>query len=189
MAAAIGIKGAEQAILGDRLMNAAKAAVGAFLGAEKGRYDLAGGIVQRHHQIAMTLAKPEMLARILMDHHPPHRPPGTAQPVRPAALHRGDQPGLQQHQPRPGIAPEKAVIALRKLVKVSHVEAPVPIAIKLRHLLDLRVRRPPLRHLANSAILQPASTLLVIPVPKPQKMPHTASKDQRRFLAAQPILL
>src|ERR1700722_2282107 len=73
MASPVGVERAEQAMLADGLMDAAETAVRTFLNAEESRGNLTGRIIHGNNQIAILIAEPLVLARILMNHHPAHR--------------------------------------------------------------------------------------------------------------------
>src|SRR5579859_2286636 len=129
-----------------------------------------------------------MLARVLMDHHAPHRPAGTTQPVRSAPLRRRDDPGSGQRHPSPGVAPLHPVKAPGVLVEVADAEPLVAVAIQPADLLNLLVRCAPGRHTTDPAIPEPLQPLVRIAAPQPKKMPLAAPQNPSRFLTAQPVL-
>ena len=85
MAAAIGVETAWQTVLRDHLMQRTQGRVRAFFGDQKGRVDLARGvvplalplasspgIVQRHDQVERRLAVQPFVSRpVLVQHHSP----------------------------------------------------------------------------------------------------------------------
>jgi hypothetical protein len=89
----------------DSFMNAPQAAVRPLLLAEERRDNLARRIVQRHDQVGIALVKPAVGARILMQHHPPHRLARALEPMLAPASARLHQPSPQQRQTHPDIAP------------------------------------------------------------------------------------
>ena len=72
MARPVGVERARQALRGDHLGERPEGARGAFLVHQKGRVDLAGGIVQGDDQVELLLERrqPAVARAVLMQHHP-----------------------------------------------------------------------------------------------------------------------
>jgi len=133
--AAIGIKRAEQSLRGDRLGQPEKARHRAFFLHQDRRINLARGVVHRHQvQIAET-GQPDVLRRVLMQHHARHRAPVAFAPVRAAPRGFFDQPLALQETLRPAVAPAETVVPCQIFVKVFRGQPFVPAAIQPRDFL------------------------------------------------------
>src|SRR3954452_15416159 len=106
-----------------------------------------------------------------MQHHALARLAWPFAPVCPATPGSLDQSGSMQLRLRPGVAPGEVVPLAKVLVKVLHVPAPVKLAIQLQHPLQLALRNPSTRSLAQTSIAQPLSARLFVALAITSELP------------------
>ena len=143
VAAAVGVEGAEEALLLDRFPKPAKAREGAFFLDQEGRDDLARGVVHGGDEVevAAQIHQPAVGRAVLEQEHPrqgPAWPPLAVRPAPPGLLHKTR---LLQADLGPGIAEPEAVAAHQVLVEVLGREVPIARAVLLQDPFDLVKRR------------------------------------------------
>lgn len=174
MAAAIGVEAAWQTVLRDHLVQRAEGRMRALFRDQKGRVDLARGIVQRHDQVERRRAvQPFMPRSILVQHHAPQR---AARPL--AAMRSPPRRGCQktlamQKRLGPGVAPIEAVHPDQPFVKMLRGEPAIARPVQLSHACGFRRRDPPRRRLAQSPVNQTGFSFLLKPTRPAAKRPFT----------------
>jgi len=85
--------------------------------------DLAGGVVQNHDQVMLTIIiQPLMRAPVNMQNHPRHGPAWTPSAVRPTLVSFGHQAGSLQGFLYQGVAQLDRVLVLQLFVEVPYVQ-------------------------------------------------------------------
>src|SRR5512134_1299250 len=108
VAAAVGVEAARQAVAGKDRKQGAEGRGGALLCDQDRRIDRAGGVVERHHQVARRQTRnPDVARGVLVQHHPRERPARPAPAMRPAPGCRTQQAAAVQERFGPGVAPAK----------------------------------------------------------------------------------
>jgi hypothetical protein len=196
MAAAIGIEAARQTVLRDHLVQRAQGRVRALFGDQKGRIDLAGGIVQRHDQVERRLAVQPFVPRtILMQHHAAQRPARPLAAMGSAPRCRGQKTLAVQKRLGPGVAPIKAVHPDQPLVEMLGGEPAIARPVQLSHPLGFRRRDPTRRRLAQSPVnhtgfaffLKPPRPAAKRPLAHPHQLGRLELADLLRFPSRQHI--
>src|SRR5918911_1120312 len=183
--APIGIERAEQALALDHLPQATQAREGAFLFDQKGRVDLARGVVQRDNQIQRRLpAQPGMGRAILEQHHPGQRLAHPLLAMRGALRRRPDQPARLQQRLGPGVAVLE-VLLLEFLVEVLDREIEVAGSVLLENPLDAVQRGAASRSPAASVVDDAFRALGFIAVPQTAEMALADAEQVRGLQAAQ----
>ena len=164
MAAPVGVELDEQAVPLDHLGQAEEARGGAFLLDQHGRVDRRGRVIQGDHQVERRLPdQPGMRRRILVQHHAGHRPSRPLAAVRPTLGCHRHRAALLQPQPGGGVAQLVAVPAPQHVVEMPGREPGIVLVVELEHPLQLRLRRPPRRRLADPTVDQPRRPILRVP--------------------------
>ncbi len=164
MAAPVGVELDEQAVPLDHLGQAEEARGGAFLLDQHGRVDRRGRVIQGDHQVERRLSnQPGMRRRILVQHHAGHRPSRPLAAVRPTLGCHRHRAALLQPQPGGGVAQLVAVPAPQHVVEMPGREPGIVLVVELEHPLQLRLRRPPRRRLADPTVDQPCRPILRVP--------------------------
>ena len=130
MGSAVGIERTKQSLLFNHCPQPGHHRDGRFLRRQLRVIDIAGGIVQDHDQVVLTLIlKPMVFAAIDVQHHPRQRTPLT-----PLAMHAA--PGLALHQAgclqgllHPRIAQPDLVFFAELLMEVPHVQIEVLVPV------------------------------------------------------------
>lgn len=191
VAAAVGVEGQEQPPPGDRLAHALKAAHRPFLVHQKGRVNLAGGVVHGHDQVELPIEgrDPAVARAVLVQQHPRKRAPRALLAVRPPARRLLDQAGLLEPHLGPRVAQAEPVIADQVLVEVLHREPLVALAVKPQHPIHFVHRHPLGRGLAEPAVQEPVEPLLPVAVPPAPERALAHPQQVRRVGLAQSALL
>ena len=187
VAAAVGVEGAEEALLLDRFPKPAKAREGAFFLDQEGRDDLARGVVHGGDEVevAAQIHQPAVGRAVLEQEHPrqgPARPPLAVRPAPPGLLHKTR---LLQADLGPGIAEPEAVAAHQVLVEVLGREVPIARAVLLQDPFDLVKRRAAPRGPPQAPVHKTRRPLGLVAVAKPAKMTLRHPQDLRRLQTAQ----
>ena len=187
VAAAVGVEGAEEALLLDRFPKPAKAREGAFFLDQEGRDDLARGVVHGGDEVevAAQIHQPAVGRAVLEQEHPrqgPARPPLAVRPAPPGLLHKTR---LLQADLGPGIAEPEAVVAHQVLVEVLGREVPIARAVLLQDPFDLVKRRAAPRGPPQAPVHKTRRPLGLVAVAKPAKMTLRHPQDLRRLQTAQ----
>src|SRR5919206_1884365 len=183
--APIGIERTEQALACDHLAKATQAREGAFLFDQKGRVDLARGVVQRDDQIQWRLpAQPGMGRAVLEQHHPGQRLAHPLLAMRGALRRTPDQPARLQDRLGPGVAVLEALL-LEFLVEVLDREIEVAGSVLLDDPLDAVHRRAAGGGSAAAAVDDALCALGVIAVTQTAEMALADAEQFGRLLAAQ----
>ena len=187
VAAAVGVEGAEEALLLDRFPKPAKAREGAFFLDQEGRDDLARGVVHGGDEVevAAQIHQPAVGRAVLEQEHPrqgPARPPLAVRPAPPGLLHKTR---LLQADLGPGIAEPEAVAAHQVLVEVLGREVPIARAVLLQDPFDLVKRRAAPRGPLQAPVHKTRRPLGLVAVAKPAKMTLRHPQDIRRLQTAQ----
>ena len=154
-------------------MQRAQSRVRALFGDQKGRVDLAGGIVQRYDQVERRLAVQPFVPRsVLVQHHAPQWPTRPLAAMRPAPRCRCQKTLAVQKRLGPGVAPIKAVHPDQPLVEMLGGEPAIARPVQLGHPLGFRRRDPPRRLLAKPPVNQTGFSFFL----KPQ---CTTGKERR----------
>ena len=162
MAAAVGVEGAEQAMLGNDLAQRREGRGGSFLFDQDHGVDPARGVVHGHDQVHRRQARdPHVPRPVLMQHQAADRPPRPLLAVRRALRRRFDQPGPVQSELRHGVA-ELVIVPLEQLlVEVLNREVGVLVPVEPEHPLEFLLRRPPRRR-AAAPIGEPSLALRIV---------------------------
>ena len=188
MAPPVGVEAAEQTLRLDRLLEPPEARVRAFLLHQKGRIDLARGIVHARHQVQLSVQrrKPAEGRGVLEHQHAGKRPPGPPPAVHPAALRRLHQTRPLKLKLGPGVAVGEAMIAHQVLVKVLRREVSIARPVLLQQPLNLVHWRPPTRGSAAAPVDQALRPLSLVTIPKPAKVTFAHPQHLRRLQTTQP---
>ena len=191
VAAAVGVERAEQALGRDRLGQAQEARLRALLFDQDRRVDGAGRIVQRDHEIELTVEarQPGEGRGVLEQQHPRQRPARPLLAMGAATRGRLDQPRRVQRQLGHRVA-EAVVVPLHQLlVEVLDRVVGVALAVEPTELGLGRLGHPPRRGAPDPAVEQPRLALLEpTPVPAPEiALAHP--QNLRRLGLAQRALL
>src|ERR671933_1677894 len=169
----------------DHLPQATQAREGAFLFDQKGRVDLARGVVQGHHEIQRRLpTQPGMGRAVLEQHHPGQRLARPLLAMRRALRRTADQPARLQQRLGPGVAVREALL-LEFLVEVLDREIEVAGSVLLDDPLNAVYRRAASRNPAASVVHDAFRALGVIAVTQTTEMALADAQQFGRLLAAQ----
>ena len=115
MAPRSGVEGAEQAVPGDNVAQTLEAAHRAFLFDQKGRVDLAGGVIHGHDliEVAVETRGPAMRRAVLVQQHARQRPPRRLLAMDTRARRHRQQLALIQERLGPAVAPGEVCSATR----------------------------------------------------------------------------
>ena len=159
VAAPVGVEAGGQALDQEGLEKALKRRERALFLDQKGRIDLAGRIVQRHHQIKRLLIRqPGKATGVLVEHHAGARLALALAPMRAALLGPAHQPRTLEPQLQPSIAETEVRGLAQMVVEMLHIPTRIAGAVKGQHPRLLVRRHPPRRCLAEPAVhktLQP----------------------------------
>ena len=130
MASPIAVQRAEHALALDHLPQSCHHRRRRFLLHQLRVIDLAGGVVQNHDQIVIAVVlKPAVFAPVDVQHHTRHGPPRTAPTVRAPLVPLRHQTGPLQRLLHPAVAEPDPFHLRELLVKVTHVEISILVAV------------------------------------------------------------
>ncbi len=163
MGSAVGIERTEQSLLFNHCPQPGHHREGRFLRRQLRIVDIAGGVIQDHDQVVLTLIlKPMVFAAIDVQHHPRQWTPLTPLAMNPAsglALH---QAGCLQSLLHPRVAQPDLMFFAELLMKVAHVQIEVPVPVKTENLIGLLLRHSSAAWLATSPVQQALVAIFLI---------------------------
>src|SRR6266852_2399481 len=133
------------------------------------------------------ILEPAMAAAINVQEHARQRTPGSSFAMHPAFPSPLYQPGSLQSQLHPGVAELNLVLLAQLLVKMTHVQIEILLAIQSEYLLHLCQWNSFRRRGSSSAIEQPVIAKLLVALPPTTHVPVADADDLRRLPPGYPF--
>src|SRR5215831_14967851 len=167
MAGSIAVKGTEQSLPLNDIAQRGHHRPRGFVFDQLGVVNLTGGVIQNHQQIQPSvILKPLMMAAINVEQHAGNRPTWPAFAVGLSIATLVHQTRTLQQGFHPRVAQRYTVLSGRLLVKVTHLQIEVRLAVERQNPFGFPGRNSFPTRLAFTAVEKSLKTLmLIIPLP------------------------